>query len=361
LIFFYDFRYVSDLSALGLASWSILTNVAVMVFYLCLKREHKKFIPNFVFFTQAAVGFIVATYALLSTLPNYYKAQWMNERYYNIARIVLEDYSIFFALGVLVIGAGERSLAVYKPFLHFRVISLSKAMLFVLVVCMLAFIPCAVLMFYTKPEGHIEKQEFYVIYGSFRVGFIFLGIFITLIVLLLSYCRVQKSVRDAASRADLTKRTNSITRRLRSSEENEIDGESKKELRSVTILILLTMVYALTYLPLGVFSVVRSVAAEWLSFFEMLIVEIAVFLLYILSAAINPLLILFLQYDFRLVFCKHCCCCCCCCPNGKKKNEDEKDEVIVEMLSNRSIPEDVYNTMTPRTKRAHKAWRKGVN
>ena len=320
---FSDLRYVSDIVVLCLSTWSIFANGTVIVVYLVMKRLHKKTTPNFMLFNQAIVDVIIALYALLSTLPNYFNT-WMQERHYNIARIILGDYSIFLALGILVLSSGERSLAIHKPFLHFRNITLCRIFFCILVVWILSFIPCAVLIFYTKPEGHIATNEFYIIYGSFRVGFVIVGIITVLVVLCFCYRSVRKSIRDS-------QRTSSLKKRIKSEDENLLDEENKKELRYITLLIVMSIVYALSYLPMGIFSIVRSVASESLSFFEMLVIEIVVFILYVISAVVDPIFTLFIKDDFKGLIFRHCnyeCGRCKC-----KKINEEQVSVRIEILS----------------------------
>ncbi len=318
--FFLDLRFGCDMAAFTISGWSFLSNFALMVVFFCMKRHKKKFIPNLIIFTQAFVGILIATYAVLSTLPNYLEVWWVQERYYNIARIVLEDYSIFLYLGILTIGTVERLLAFYKPFLHFRLVSLSKCMLCVTIACMVSFVPCAVLMFYTKPEGHIDTNEFYVIYGSVRMVTVLVGTVLLLLLLILSYYKQTKHARNAAKRSSLTKKMNSLSRRLRnetswgSSEGREWEMDNGvKDVRSLIVLIVMTAVLAFSYLPLGVLSVMRNITSQVLSFYDLLIVEMVVFLLYISSASINPLLVFCLQNDYREQLYSVFCCCRGCC------------------------------------------------
>ena len=79
----------------------------------------------------------------------------------------------------------------------------------------LTFCAKSILISYTffNPPG---TKEFYSLYGSIRVGVIFMGIVVTLVLLLLSHYKLQQKLRDGAQKSSLTKKMHALTRRLRS-------------------------------------------------------------------------------------------------------------------------------------------------
>ena len=69
--FFLDLRYGCDIAAFGVAGGGFIANIAIIVTYFHMQRTNKKLVPNFIFFAQSLVGFLVSTCAVLSTLPNF--------------------------------------------------------------------------------------------------------------------------------------------------------------------------------------------------------------------------------------------------------------------------------------------------
>lgn len=324
------FRDATDYIILCLAAICLVANCAVIIKYFFIANAVKKQIPNLMLFNQAIVDLIIASYATLSTLPNFFKLL-MQEKYYNVMRVVLKDYSIFLALGVLVIASGERTLALHRPSLNFKVVSLWKIISLVVGLWLVSLIPCIVLLFYTKPEGHINTKEFYVIYSSFRVGLVLVGVSTILVMLFLSFRTVRKSLRDL-------KRVCSFSKRSRTDADIQEEETSKKEMRLIVLLATMAVVFAVSYLPMGVFSIVRNIAMQTLGFFGMIVMEICVFILYISSAIINPFLTLFVKEDFYTFTCQNgrCEVRCCCCRARKKQEMNIK----VEILSVTDLPED---------------------
>ena len=321
---FKDLQYISDIIVLCLSGWSLLANGAVVVIYLSMKRSQKALVPNFMLLNQAIIDIITTVFAMLSTLPNFFDS-WKEKKYYNVITLVCGDYSIFLSLGILMLISAERSLALHQPFLHFRIISLCKMFLSVILLWILSFIPCAVMVLFMKVDDHVATNEFYVIYASFRVGVVIVGITATLVVLFISSRTVRKSIRDS-------KRLYSLSKRLKDEDAIRDAENNRKEMRLITLLVIMSTVYATFYLPMGVFSIVRNIASKSLSFFEMVVMEIGLFILYISSAAVQPMLILFVKDDFNVLSVRCCCTNCSSCCHCETTNCEDSD-VRVEILS----------------------------
>lgn len=236
---------------------------------------------------------------------------------------VTGQYTVFLALGILVLTSGERFLALRRPFFHRRYVSKNKMIAAIVILYIVAFIPCIFYICFTnlRDDGEdVGARHFGVIYTATRLALVFAGIIFVLAVLFFTLRTVQVSIRHRTIRSPMD-----FGKVDDASKERFVLSERRKEKRMMSIFFTMAAVFTLSYLPMAVINSIKLHQNHAVRYYDMLIAEVIIFVLYIASAFVNPLLTLSLKDDFKRHIVRY--------VSKKKKTADEIIDPKTELLS----------------------------
>ena len=239
---------------------------------------------NIFFLNQAIADCTVSVPVMMHVLPlNIFQHIWQAELY-------IFTYSVFVSIGSIMINALDRFLSLKKPFHHWRLVTWFRVLLAIISVWSFSMIP----VFICIAIKNNEKKFWYCTVATFPIIIVFVIVILLLIFL-----------SSAAINLSISEQSNNIqSQPLSELNEDMVHVEHSKERRMVHIMLAMAFVYAITILPYMIMELIN----QFDGFMSYAIISISVgatYLLYTVSAIINPLLTLCLKQDFNQILRKY--------------------------------------------------------
>lgn len=267
------------------AIFIIVTNFSVILLFNKLKNDKQNKIPNYLLYCQSIADLCPALVTILEAM--YHEVQDSQPAspklliLYLIYIAVLE-YSLILALSTLVLGAVERYICITKPFYHRSKITKYHVKHATIMIWIFSLIPpCLLLTLMNFKAGKVAEEPLSVRVYSYIFDFIMLCLIIYTVVMLMFTLKVAKSSR---------KKHRQLTQQPKT---------SKRDMRVVLILILMTFVYIATLLPFTIGRVLYdSKLLTKLTYNQQTIFTAVCHSFYKASALFNPFATMFLKQDY---------------------------------------------------------------
>ena len=229
-------------------------------------------------------------WALLTVVPNFASASHLEFSVaYTVTTTALGQSSVFLALGNLLLTSTERFLALHKPFLHRRRVTMRKIIITTVGMWIFSFGP-TIIYLTSQSDPLVPHEDLELPWRAVRMPIVLSGVLIVLLILTLTYRTIMKSIGEAPKRSTGQAGRGNLDMLLEA---------HRKDSRMMKIFLSMATIYVISYLPQAIVELLLWAHVRLANEFHQYLLQNVVFCLYICSAFFNPMLTLALKDDYR--------------------------------------------------------------
>lgn len=261
----------------------MLGNTSVFITYYRMKTDLKKKLPNFLLLHQAIVDFFIA----VCTVPYVFcfADHCLTSTFYT--NKFFSEYTIYLAVGTLIVCTTERFLCVQHPMYHHAYATKGKIAQVLAFTWLITLIPGFV---HISHVLHTSTRLW--AYYITNAVVLLLGVSIVFGLLVATYHVISQSINNKIAEAKMSGESMYMDRIA----SRRIAKEERKLNMTIRVFLLMAVIYTLTILP----SITGQIITESLRLPRQtnFVVKRSLYLFYMASSLVNPFLTLKFKADF---------------------------------------------------------------
>lgn len=265
----------------------LLLNGTVVVCFLKMKKPLNRSTPNIFLLNQALGDTTICIPMMMHVLPRHVQRETWQHHY------SLLWFTVFVSIGAVMLNTVDRYFTLKNPFHSWRLSSIRKVGTSILLVWVVSAIPaiiCAVIISVTHNKGWSVYWKTMIKLSISLFAIVLLLVIAIVILIILSANALNQAIQGIGQEAPLT-----VVER-----ESEDEVDHTKERRMVKIMYAMVFVYSITTFP-WIVAELLFLLYEDTSFVTYFVLLGVTYMLYTISAIINPLLTLCLKHDYNQV------------------------------------------------------------